>query len=120
MIRHVLIGDVIAVAQAMLAVAPAARFDVLLDILCKAVVAEVHRTATGRAHPRWGNGSLMSAAMTRELAPERRPDDPEFAWCLITVLRVLHREAQPTQSETVGLSSSRLSGIASPQSEHSP
>lgn len=87
--RRVLHGDVTAAGRALLAAPPATRADLLDRLIAEADAAEAHRRATGRAHPRFGTGSLMAAAMSRPLAPEPFLDDPDYAACLALVLSAL-------------------------------
>lgn len=99
-------------------------------LVAAAEAADVYTRATGRAHPTWGTGSLMAAAASMYRIPEPDFDDDAYCECWIIVLQALigHRrrrqarqpEAQDTQSGKVGSSSSRFSGISSPQSRHSP
>lgn len=58
-------------------------------MLAEADLAERHRRATGRAHPRYGTGSLMARALARPRRPEPRLDDADYAACLILVLEAL-------------------------------
>lgn len=48
-----------------------------------------HVNRTGALHPVWGNGSLMSAARKRRLAPEPGFHDIEYCRCMETVLSCL-------------------------------
>lgn len=47
--------------------------------------AETFRRETGRAHPRWGGGSLMAVALIQPRAAEPFLDDPDYAACLAMV-----------------------------------
>ena len=87
--RRVLHGDVTAAARALLAAPPAGRAGLLARLLAEAEAADAYRLATGRAHPRWGTGSLMSAALARPVAREPFLDDPDYAACLIQVFAAL-------------------------------
>ena len=127
--RRVLAGDVAAAARALHAVPAAARAARLAELIARAEVADRHRAVTGRAHPRWGGGSLMAVARTEARGPEPDFDDDVYCACWVTVLEglIAHRaaagpqpEAQEMQSGAVGSSSSRFSGISSPHSRHSP
>lgn len=92
--RPVLHGDVTAAGRALLAVAPVARPQLLSRMLCEADAADMFRRETGRAHPLWGGGSLMAAAMARPRAPEPFLDDPEYAACLALVFDALVARAE--------------------------
>ncbi len=116
--RPVTICDAIAAARALLA-QPASRRDLVLwRMLREATRAEAHRQATGRSHARWGDGTLMTAALRRPCLPEPRLDDPDYRACLIAVLGVLPPQprALVRQSATAGFVSSRAGAISSPHS----
>ncbi|MCT4555807.1 MAG: hypothetical protein N4A53_14055 [Pelagimonas sp.] len=87
--RPVLHGDVTAAARALLSVPASARAALARRLVAQAEAADAYRQERGRAHPFWGTGSLMSAALARRPAPERRMDDPDFADCFIAVLDAL-------------------------------
>lgn len=71
--------DVVAAARVLLR-HPRQRWAwVLHRMLAEAVRADDWRRRTGRIHPRWGDGSLMSAALRRPTANEPPLADP--AWC---------------------------------------
>lgn len=82
-------GDVIAAARAMLAVPEAGRRAVLAAMLAEAAAAEAFRRRHGRAHPEWGNGSLMAAAMARARVAEPGLGDAGYRDCLVAVLEAL-------------------------------
>lgn len=48
-------------------------------MLVEAASADDWRRRTGRVHPRWGDGTLMSAALRRPSANEPPLSDP--TWC---------------------------------------
>ncbi|MCR8546575.1 hypothetical protein M4578_01945 [Salipiger sp. P9] len=87
--RPVLHGDLICAACALLAVPRGQRWRFARDLVARADAADRYRRHLGRAHPDWGNGTLMAAALAHVLAPERRLDDPDYAECLILVLEAL-------------------------------
>lgn len=87
--RRVLHGDVRAAARALLAVEPAARAPLLKRLFDEAETADAHRLETGRAHPRFGTGSLMAAALAHPVAPEPYLDDPAYAACMALVFEAL-------------------------------
>ena len=92
--RPVLHGDVICAACALLAVPRGGRWRLAREMVAQAKAADRYRRHFGRAHPSWGNGTLMAAALSRPVAPERRLDDPDYADCLILALeavRLRHR-----------------------------
>jgi len=87
--RRVLYGDVRAAARALLAVPREARAALLTRLFAEAEAADAHRLATGRAHPRYGTGSLMSAALAHDVAREPYLDDATYAACLAEVFEAL-------------------------------
>jgi len=87
--RRVLHGDVTAAARALFAVPPAARPGLLDRLFDEAEAADRHRMETGRAHPRFGTGSLMSAALGHPVTREPYLDDPGYAACMAAVFNVL-------------------------------
>lgn len=87
--RRVLYGDVSAAARALLTAPPGARDRLLARMLTEADAAEVYRRDTGRVHPLWGTGSLMSAALAHAVAPEPHLDDPDYAACMALVFKAL-------------------------------
>jgi len=92
--RPVLYGDVTAAARAMLAAEPVARRRLLLRMLAEAEAADAHRRETGRVHPLWGTGSLMSAALAYPVAPEPCLDDRDYAGCMAQVFEALVARAR--------------------------
>ncbi len=87
--RRVLYGDVRAAARALLAVPQEARGPLLTRLFAEADAADAHRLATGQAHPLFGTGSLMSAALARAVAREPYLDDPAYAACMAEVFEAL-------------------------------
>ncbi len=87
--RPVLHGDVSAAARVLLN-APALGREVLCRrMIAEAEIADRHVHRTGRMHPLFGNGSLMSAARKRVLADEPGFDNRDYCLCFETVLRAL-------------------------------
>ncbi len=91
--RRVLHGDVTAAARAMLAAPAEARARLLTRLLAEAETADTHRLQTGKAHPLYGTGSLMSAALTHPVAREPYLDDPDYASCMALVFDRLAQRA---------------------------
>ena len=96
-VRPVLHGDVSSMARALYAVHPAERLPLCERLITRAERADRYREATGRAHPGWGNGSLMAVARTRTLPKEPSFDDDEYCQCFALVLAILlkHRAKKP-------------------------
>ena len=94
--RPVLHGDIVAGARVLLAVNEADRAALIGHMLDEAGWADAHRKRTGRAHPVWGDGSLMAAALRRR--PPREPllTETDYCTCLIQVLEaVVARRLDP-------------------------
>lgn len=85
----VLHGDVAAAARVLLLAPAAYRESLCQRMIGEADLAEKHLRRTGRHHPLFGNGSLMSAARKRVLADEPGFDDADYCLCFETVLRAL-------------------------------
>ena len=92
--RPVLHGDVSSAARVLRRVPPVRRAFLCRRMLAEAEAADRHVARHGRLHPRWGNGSLMSAARKRPLAPEPTFDDPDYCACFETVLACLRALSQ--------------------------
>ena len=94
--RQVLHGDVVAAARVLFAVPDAARAGLLARMLDEAHWADLYRKRTERAHPVWGDGSLMTAALRRAPPPEPTLSDRRYCSCLVQVLQaVLERRVLP-------------------------
>ena len=87
--RPVLHGDVSNAARALLLLPPGARAGLGARMIREAEAADAHVMRTGRVHPVWGNGSLMSAARKRLLADEPGFEDDDYCACFEMVLRLL-------------------------------
>lgn len=82
-------GDVMAVASALLAVAPHKRRRYLRELFTQADAADAYRRRVGRAHPLWGNGSLMSLARKGGLPPQPGLESDAFCACMAAVFEAL-------------------------------
>lgn len=87
--RPVLHGDVMAAARVLVALPLSLRPVVMEQLLEQAAAADLFRKRLNRGHPEWGNGSLMGAAMKRNMAPEPFLDDPDYCRCLMLVISTL-------------------------------
>lgn len=118
--RPVLPGDVSAAARAVLAVPDPLRRDLALRLVDEASAADRYCKEHRKAHPRWGNGTLLSAAHRHEMRREAGYGDPEFLECQLRVFEALlarsQPEAQDMQRIAVGSSSRRRVAMTSPQS----
>lgn len=94
--RPILHGDLTNAARVLMRVAEADRDGVARQMIEEAERAFDHMTATGRAHPDWGDGSLMSAARMRGMSFEPTLDNLAYCSCLETVLRSLKKRRLAT------------------------
>jgi len=99
--RPVLPGDAVSAARALYARPPAERAEAMTRMLARAEAADAYRKRFRRAHPDWGNGSLMALALREALAPEPPLDDPDYCRCLARVFAALaeHRLAKAALTE---------------------
>ncbi|SOC07716.1 DUF7742 family protein [Rhodobacter maris] len=77
--RPILIDDLLAAAEAALALAPEARAETLVRWLDEAHAADLYRKRLGRVHPRWGLGSLGARARCEPRCRPLRPDGARLA-----------------------------------------
>ncbi|GAA0286001.1 DUF7742 family protein [Rhodovulum strictum] len=87
--RPVLPGDAVAAARALYARPSTERQAAMSLMLVHAEAADAYRKRFGRAHPVWGNGSLMALAQREALPPEPSLDDPDYCRCLAIVFGTL-------------------------------
>jgi hypothetical protein len=91
-VREFTHGDAVAAASALRVRPPETWEGWLVGYLDRAHAADRFRKRTGRVHPRWGNGSLMSAILCdMPVWPEPRLSDPAYAEALVAVLEALIR-----------------------------
>ena len=90
--RKVMHGDVVSAARVLLGVPRNRRAWVLHRMLAEAQRADAWRRRTARMHPRWGDGSLMAAALRRPILPEPPLDNAGYCRLLAYVyLSLAHR-----------------------------
>jgi len=87
--RPVLHGDVVSAARLVYTIPAGERTAALSKLLARAEAADLYRRKHGRAHPRWGDGSLMAVAQRRELPNEPTLRDSDYCRCLSTVFLAL-------------------------------
>lgn len=87
--RPVLHGDAVAAARVLYALPEGERARAMRVMLARAEAADAFRKRFGRAHPRWGSGSLMSVAQRGDLPAEPALDDCDYARCLACVFTAL-------------------------------
>ena len=89
--RPVLPVDLICAARVVVGVSPNMHASEAQALVVTAEAADWHCRTFGRAHPRFGDGTLASVARRRGMAAERTACDPEFAAALISVLQAISR-----------------------------
>lgn len=94
---------------------------IMRGLIREAETAERHQRVSGRAHPVFGDGSLMAAALRHGRHGDARfaSRQGRAAWTAALAALQLHLpqpDAQPMQRVTVGSNSSRFCAISSPQS----
>ena len=87
--RPILPGDLDCAVAVVLAQPPARRAAVAAHLLAQADIADRYRKRFGRAHPAFGTGSLMSAALGWPDRPPQRVYDAAYCAGLIVVLTAL-------------------------------
>ena len=87
--------DAVAAARVLRAAPEAGRPALLRRLICETRQAARHLRATGRAHPRFGDGSLIAAALRHPVVREPGLDDPAYCRCLAFVLVAIAEEDRP-------------------------
>ena len=82
-------GDALAAARALYGLPDRLHAWALARMLAEARAAEAHARASGRMHPRWGDGSLMAAALRRRCVREPLLSDRRWCRCVAFVYRFL-------------------------------
>jgi diaminopimelate decarboxylase len=89
LMRPVMHGDVVAAARVLYGEGESQRAITLERLLTQARRADRYRRETGRVHPFWGDGSLMSAALMRDPPGEPTMADEDYCACLAQVFEAL-------------------------------
>lgn len=85
--RTITHGDVTAAARAVRGLPQNHQRRAILSLLVKADAADRFRKRFGRAHPAWGNGSLMAAALGADSGwDEPFLSDPDYLEAMAAVL----------------------------------
>jgi hypothetical protein len=93
--RRCHISDLLAAARCVAAAAPNHRAGLIEQLLTQSDAAHRYAKRFGRAHPHWGNGSLMSRALLA-LPPEISPHSAAFYAALAQLsARLAQRKAAP-------------------------
>ena len=87
--RPVLHTDLLMAARAARCVPVASRSERLAQWLREAHWADRYRKRLGRAHPHWGNGSLLARAMTEPLEQPSWPESEELVALAEVIAAVL-------------------------------
>lgn len=87
--RPLLHGDLVAAARGLLAVPAELRPRTIRRMIAAARWADRYRLRRGRAHPRFGTGSLMAAAAAWPRRPEPLLEDSDYLDCLACVVGAL-------------------------------
>lgn len=89
--RPVLIGDILCLARVILAAPQGQQRQLCADLLYQADCADKFRKRHGRAHPQWGDGSVMARATQYSETALTHVSLREAAFCraLETVLHEL-------------------------------
>ncbi|MEM9250507.1 MAG: hypothetical protein AAGB05_17675 [Pseudomonadota bacterium] len=110
--RRILPGDIAAVARVLYRLPQTDRAGCLERLLTDAETADAYRQRTGRAHPRAGTGSLMSAASPLARATEPDFGDARYCRCWIMVLEALLARSSGA-TERGAVTEARIGGISS-------
>lgn len=82
-------GDAISTARVLYSVRKARRHWVLARMMREADAADARRLSGLPAHPAWGDGRLMTAALRRHPPKEPSLGDHEYCHCLAMVFAAL-------------------------------
>ncbi len=82
-------ADIQAAARALLPVPRSARAAQAEQLMRNAQAADRYRARHGKAHPHWGNGTLMAAALAHPTGTPAHAGDPDYQRCLRHVLDAL-------------------------------
>ena len=84
--RPLMPGDLDSAVAVIMCQPPEDRMRVAARLLSEADIADRYRKRVGRAHPQFGSGSLMSAAMGWSAGANSRVYDASYCAALIVVL----------------------------------
>ncbi len=94
--RPVMHGDLTAAARHLLTLPDSLRASSCAQLITQADAADRYRKRFGRAHPAWGNGTLMASARRQPLPREPHLHDADYAACLILEQTQLRQRQVPT------------------------
>ncbi|WP_459167122.1 DUF7742 family protein [Loktanella agnita] len=84
--RPVQLADIEAASRVLLLLPQDARSDIIRIIIAHADIADHYRKRIGRAHPKFGSGTLMSAAVAFPAAPRPPRCYADYLACLQLVV----------------------------------
>jgi len=84
--RPITQGDVCAAARVVLRARPGQRERAAQHLVECAQIADLHRQTTGRHHPRYGNGTLLSAALAHDMTPATSVSEVDLLAAMATVI----------------------------------
>ncbi len=87
--RSVHLSDLNLAARTLMVAPDAQRVGMMETLLVRAQTADKYRKKTGRAHARYGNGSLGAACQDWPKAPMPDRCDPNYLMCLHAVVQAL-------------------------------
>lgn len=94
--RTVLLGDIIALARALLAMEPHCRHDQLDAMIRQTDAAHQFHKRFSRPHHKWGNGSLMSRANFEPQVKEPFASDLKYLHMLqLVIAAIVVRKTNP-------------------------
>ena len=76
--RPVQLADLEIAARVLATLPASARPELIAQLCTQAKVADLYRKISGKAHPQFGTGTLMSAASKHALAPRNALCDRDF------------------------------------------
>nr|WP_292065478.1 hypothetical protein [Marivita sp. XM-24bin2] len=119
--RPLLYNDVLAAVAAVSAAPASVQVERAAEILREADLADAYRRRYGAAHPVFGDGSLLAAALRRGQSGSTSFQTPDSLCAWITVLQALlarlpQPDAQLMQRRTLGSNSNLLKAMSSPHS----
>lgn len=76
--------------------------DLAGRLICDAHAADLYRQTTGRAHPFWGDGSVLSRVLKVRTVPIVRPNDPDYLRAIAMSASELRRAVLETQQQRTG------------------
>ena len=96
--RPILPADLDLAARVLMSAPIADRRAVIAQLIAQADIADRYRKKLGKAHPLFGGGSLMAAALRHDHGAPARQCDDHYCACLAEVLSALaaHRRRSDT------------------------